>query len=92
MNSKNWYFLGFGSLVAWIFFLSQTFCSVGNSTISGFDLLLNLILRGGSYISAEEYVLQNLVQALVLSVVLLSLTISSFRKDKKLDDQSKDGL
>ncbi len=91
MNSKNWYFLGFGSMVAWVFFLSQTFCGIYGSPVSGFDLLLNLILEGGSYLSAEDYALRNVIQAVVVTAMFLGLSYTSFRKGKNLERESRSG-
>lgn len=87
MNSKNWYFLGFSSLVAWAYFLSQDFCAVWAGNASGFDLLLNLIFERGSYLEID-HVLKNVVQALILTVAFLGLAVFSFLKGRELAQKS----
>jgi hypothetical protein len=89
MNPKNWYFLGFGSLVAWVFFLSQAFCTIYGVTTSGFDLLLNLIFEGGSFLSTQDHVPRNVIQAIVVTLLFLGLAYVSFKKGRGLE--SDDG-
>ena len=86
MNSKNWYFIGFGSLVAWVFFLSQTFVSVPNQ-VSGFDLIMNLVFEGGSYLDYGTHVAGNLYQALIITAVFIVISIKSLMKAKALDSE-----
>ena len=84
LNSKNWYFLGFGSLVAWVFFLSQPFVGVPGPA-SGFDLIMNFVFEGGSYLDYGTHVAGNLYQALIITAVFTAISITSIVKAKALD-------
>lgn len=86
MNSKNWYFLGFGSLVAWVLFLSQPFVGVPGDA-SGFDLIMNFVFEGGSYLDYGTHVAGNLYQALIITAVFITIAITSLIKAKAFDSE-----
>lgn len=77
MNSKNWYFLSFASLLAWVYFMSQVFCGIPDA-VSGFDLLFNFLMNEGSYIWVADYVAANLAQAGVLTVIFVAISGFAF--------------
>jgi hypothetical protein len=80
MNERNWYFLGFTSLTVWTVVMFLPFCATEDAQWSGFDLLFNLVIGGGSYISKASYVGNNVAQAVFLTVVFLGVSIYSVRK------------
>lgn len=70
MSSKSWYFLGFASLFAWIYFLSQP---TVNERVSGFVLLLD----PSRWNSDNSLVQTAVTQVFLITAILLALSVFS---------------
>lgn len=87
MSAKSWYFLGFSSLIAWVFFLSQP---VLDGRFTGFDLLVNLI-QYGSRSGFFRYDLSagKVIQSVFLTALLLGLSAAFFWKGRSLEKSAE---
>ncbi len=79
MSTKSWYFLGFASLTAWIFFLSQPLGNDGRLT--GFVLLLD----SSRWTSDNRLTQTQLSQVTLVTVILLVISVAAFLKARASD-------